>query len=94
VKLVFHAENVLFCRCQDKDGVYGIDPACVDGDMLRQVEMANDNPTKRLATIEEAARVPRSLIGYQVRAMSRCTSTLCSILLLTRTVTFFLACAD
>jgi hypothetical protein len=48
--------------------VYGLDPGCVDADMLRQVEVANDNPTKRLATIDEAARVPRSLIGYQVGA--------------------------
>jgi rRNA maturation protein Rpf1 len=55
---------------QDKDGMYGIDPGCVDSDMLRVIESAGDNPAKRLAVIEESAGNPRSLIGYQVRHRS------------------------
>jgi rRNA maturation protein Rpf1 len=47
--------------------MYGIDPGCVDSDMLRVIECAGDNPAKRLAVIEESAGNPRSLIGYQVR---------------------------
>ncbi len=46
--------------------MYGIEPHCVDADMLRVVEGANLNPTQRLAVVDEAARDPRSLIGYQV----------------------------
>lgn len=51
---------------KNKDGVFGIDPDSVDADMLRVVETANDNPSKRAAVVEEAERNPRTLLGYQV----------------------------
>lgn len=51
---------------KDYDGIYGLDPNSVDAEMLRVVETANENPERRKMTVEEAAKNPRTLIGYQV----------------------------
>lgn len=48
------------------NGAVGFDPYSVTPEMLEVIESANDKPDVRKAVVDEAARNPRSLIGYQV----------------------------